>query len=114
VQRGLTFLLAFLGVGVVLCAGVIIAAWFLGSPAKGLALAQAIRIPRPAVIAHRGASYRVVQENESARLARLEADEHRERTKRLHAEERAQQAKQAAERQAYSADPILFCGSLWV
>jgi glycerophosphoryl diester phosphodiesterase len=68
-QRNWTMLFALLGVSAVFCAGVlVIAAWFLGSPAKGFDLAQAAGIPRPAVIAHRGASYLAPEATRAAYL----------------------------------------------
>jgi glycerophosphoryl diester phosphodiesterase len=42
---------------IILFAGVVVAFWLLALPSKGQALAQAAGIPRPVVIAHRGASY---------------------------------------------------------
>jgi len=61
-------LLAVLACAIILFTGVLITAWFLGSPSKGKTLAQAAGIPRPAVIAHRGASYLAPEETRAAYL----------------------------------------------
>ena len=50
-------LLVVVAGGIVLFAGVVVAFWLQVLPSKGQALAQAAGIPRPVVIAHRGASY---------------------------------------------------------
>ena len=61
-------LLVVLAGVVILFAGVVVALWFLGLPTKGTALAQAAGIPRPAVIAHRGASYLAPEATRAAYL----------------------------------------------
>lgn len=55
-------LLAVPASAIILFAGILIISWFLGSPSKGKSIAQAAGLPRPAVIAHRGASYLAPEE----------------------------------------------------
>jgi glycerophosphoryl diester phosphodiesterase len=54
--------------GAILLAGVVVAIWFAALPSKGQALAQAAGIPRPSVIAHRGASYLAPEATHAAYL----------------------------------------------
>ena len=64
----LKLLLGVFACAIILFSGVLITAWFLGAPFKGKVLAQAARIPRPAIIAHRGASYLAPEETRAAYL----------------------------------------------
>jgi glycerophosphoryl diester phosphodiesterase len=68
VSRTPKLLLAALAAGVVLAMGIVINSWFIDSPSRGKRLAQAAGIPRPAVIAHRGASYLAPEETRAAYL----------------------------------------------
>jgi glycerophosphoryl diester phosphodiesterase len=65
--NSLKFLLVLAG-GFILLAGVAVALLFAAVPSKGQALAQAAGIPRPAVIAHRGASYLAPEATHAAYL----------------------------------------------
>lgn len=56
-RKAVKVLLLMLASGIVLLACLVVAFWLQVFPSKGQALAQAAGIPRPAVIAHRGASY---------------------------------------------------------
>lgn len=56
-SSGLKIVLAAVSAAVMLAAGLWLACGFLGGTTRGKRVARALNIPRPAVIAHRGASY---------------------------------------------------------
>jgi glycerophosphoryl diester phosphodiesterase len=61
-------LLMALAAGIIVISGALITFWFLDSLSQGKRLAQAVGIPRPAIIAHRGASYLAPEETRAAFL----------------------------------------------
>jgi len=54
--------------GIMLFGGGVVTLWFLAMPSNGQALAETAGIPRPAVIAHRGASYLAPEATHAAYL----------------------------------------------
>lgn len=64
----LKLLLIIGAISLVLAVGLVFACRTIGEPARGVALVQALGIPRPAVIAHRGASYLAPEETRPALL----------------------------------------------
>lgn len=61
-------LLIILAAGVILIAAILATSWFVGSPGQGKTLARIVGLPRPAIIAHRGASYLAPEETRAAYL----------------------------------------------
>lgn len=68
-MRGvITMILATAGIVVLLGVGLLIVSGLLSEPSRGKQLVQALALPRPAIIAHRGASYLAPEETRPAFL----------------------------------------------